>query len=129
MERTSSRSAPEGFGAWLLSQIKARGMNQTEFAAKVGVKHPTVSRWVSGRRPEAELIERIADVLVLDYDFVATKAGYRPRELTLEVDPESPEGQLVPLIRKMRWTDERLEQFKAELEFWINFDAKRPSGT
>lgn len=101
-------------------------MNQTEFAQRVGVAHGTVSRWINGRIPEAALIERIADVLVLDYDVVATKAGYRPREL-LNVDPDSPTARLAPLIEQIDWASRpgRLEEVEAEYRFMIESDRKR----
>jgi transcriptional regulator with XRE-family HTH domain len=76
-------------------------MNQSEFAARLGVGHSTVSRWVNGRVPEAGLLERIADVLVLDYDLVATKAGYRPA--IHEVPPDSREARAAHLVTRIDW--------------------------
>ena len=35
----------------------------------------------------------------------------------LDVDPASPEGQLVPLIRAIKWTDRDLVGIKAQLEY------------
>lgn len=76
----------------------------------------TISRWLRGRKPEAELLERLADVLVVDYDYLATMVGYRPREL-LQLDPDSPEAQLLPYIRAIDWTDRDLKMIKRQLEF------------
>lgn len=104
------------FGTWLASEIRRRGLNQSEFAKLVGVGTSTVSRWINGRLPEASLLERIADVLVLDYDILATRAGYRPREL-LEMDPDSAEAQLLPYIRAIEWSERELEMVKAQLRF------------
>lgn len=123
MYETSSNRSGVAFGVWLRGAFASRGMNQSEFARKIGVAHGTVSRWVNGRIPEAALIERIADVLVLDYDVVATKAGYRPREL-LEIDPDSPEAKLLPYIRAIDWTkhDRELAMIQRQLEFIAEVD-------
>ena len=76
MKRGSTyRSPSPAFGAWLLSEIKAAGMNQQEFADSVGVSRTTVSRWVKGRVPDGVFIDPIADVLLLDYDEVSERAG------------------------------------------------------
>lgn len=67
-------------------------------------------------QPKGAHIDAIADVLVLDYDVVATRAGYRPREL-MQIDPDSPEAQLLPYIRAIQWSDRELEMIKAQLRF------------
>lgn len=117
------------FGNWLASEIRLRGLNQAEFAQKVGATPTTVSRWVNGRVPAGRFIERIADVLVLDYDLVATKAGYRPREL-LEIDPDSPTARLEPLIEAVDWSarPERLASLEFELRQMIEWDRMRKEG-
>lgn len=117
------------FGSWLRGAIAARGLSQNEFADAIRASKSSVSRWINGDAPKAEFIERIADVLVLDYDVVATKAGYRPREL-MELDPESPEAQLVPLIRQVDWASRpgRLEEMQAELRFMIDVDRRNQRG-
>lgn len=98
------------FGPWLASMIRARGLNQAEFAERVGASATTVSRWINGRVPAAKYIDDIANVLLLDYDLVATRAGIRPRSLLdKRNDPESPEAQLMPLIQRINWTPERLQ--------------------
>lgn len=117
--------APKDFGPWLRSRIIAREMTQAQFAKAIGVSPTSVSRWIKhGDQPKGIHLERIADVLVSDYDLVATKAGYRPKELMLEVDPNSPEGQLVPMIRQVTWTDDYLDTVKSILKGWID---KSPS--
>lgn len=121
---TSREISP--FGCWLLSEIRRAGMNQTEFAGAVKTSGTTVSRWIHGRMPNGRYIERIADVLVLDYDLVATKAGYRPREL-LEIDPESATARLMPLIEQIDWETRpgRLEGLEFELRQMIEWDRMR----
>lgn len=119
--RPGNVKAPSDFGSWLRSQIARRDLTQGEFAKAIGVSPTSVSRWIKhGDRPKAEHIDPISDVLVLDYDLVATKAGYRPRELSMEVDPTSPEGQLVPMIRQIAWTDDMLRSVKYLMQGFIN---------
>lgn len=108
--------ASKTFGPWLASMIQARGLNQAEFADKVKASPTTVSRWINGRVPNAKYIQPIADVLLLDYDLVATRAGIRPRSLLdRHNDPESAEAQLMPLIQRINWTPERLQTVLALL--------------
>lgn len=116
-ERSASRIP--GWGSWLKSQIVARGLSQNEFAKKADVSKSTVSRWMGDYQPSGLFVDRIADVLVLDYDLVATRAGYRPKEL-LQVDPESAEARLLPYIRQIEWTDEAFEMIRRQLEFLSN---------
>lgn len=123
--RPGNVKAPSDFGSWLRSQITSRKMTQKEFADAIGVSPTSVSRWIKhGDRPKAEHIDPISDVLVLDYDLVATRAGYRPKELMLEVDPTSPEGQLIPLIRKVKWSEGEIERAKSYFETVIRLNAK-----
>jgi transcriptional regulator with XRE-family HTH domain len=87
MERKRSyRKQSATFGPWLRAAISAAGLTLGEFAAQVGAGKSSVSRWVNGRVPEASFIDAIADVLVMDYDLVAEKAGYRPALPTDELD-------------------------------------------
>jgi len=125
MNTTRNQPVQQTFGTWLAGKLREFDWNHTEAAEKLGVTKMTVGRWVAGRVPEAKYLERISDVFVTDYDYVATLAGLRPRELMLEVDPESPEGQLVPLIRKAEWTPDRLESVKALLRTYEQRDRKR----
>ena len=115
----SSRPENKVFGSWLQSMILSRGMNQAEFAEKVDASPTTVSRWINGRVPAGKYLQRIADVLLLDYDLVATKAGYRPTTLDRHRDPESPEAQLMPLIQRIDWTDDRLSSAMALLRSFV----------
>lgn len=102
-----------------------RGWNKADAGKALGVSPVTIGRWLKGRPPEAALLERISDVLVADFDFLASMTGYRPKELSLDVDPNSPEGQLVPLIRKIDWTDRDLVGIKSQLEFLANKQPRR----
>lgn len=83
---------------------------------------------VSGFLPR---IDKIADVLCVDIDHVLTLAEHRPA--VFEVNPDSPEGDLLPLIRQVDWASRpgRLEEMQAELRFMIDVDqrSKRKGGT
>ena len=104
-------------------------MTQGEFARAIHVSPTSVSRWIKhGDRPKAEHLEPISDILVVDYDLLATRAGYRPKELMLEVDPASAEGQLVPIIRKIEWTERDIEMFKAQLNVMAERFPKKERG-
>lgn len=113
------------FGSWLRSAIVARGMTQNQFASAIGASKSSVSRWVHGDAPKGEFIEKIADVLVLDYDLVATKAGYRPSEL-LDDPTGKAEEELLPLIRKIEWSEVTLGQVKRQLDFLLEYQSGRP---
>ncbi|MGB3329185.1 MAG: helix-turn-helix transcriptional regulator [Thermomicrobiales bacterium] len=114
------------FGTWLQSKLTERGWTQREAAKHLGVGHATVGRWLNGRRPEAVLLERIADIFVADYDYVATLAGVRPREL-LNIDPDSATARLMPLIEQIDWESRpgRIEEMEAELRYMVDMDRKR----
>jgi transcriptional regulator with XRE-family HTH domain len=82
--------------------LRRRDLNQSEFANLAGVKPATVSRWVNNERaPDAEYLLPIADALMVDYDLVATKAGYRPP--IHEVPPDSREARAAHLVSRIDW--------------------------
>lgn len=119
------RKQSESFGPWLASRIKQAGLTQAEFAKRVGASKSSVSRWIHGRVPEASFIDAIADVLVVDYDTVATKAGYRPRELGDEaVDPDSPVEMLCAMVRKIQWDQGRYEPVESMLRAYLEQDRR-----
>lgn len=99
-------SSPQ-FGSWLLSEIRAAGMNQGEFADRVGVSRTTVSRWVHGRVPDGVFIDPIADVLTLPYDVVSERAGYRPALPDEALD--AIHARLDPHLRKVLDNDNALD--------------------
>lgn len=125
MNTNKSRSATASFGTWLHSKISERGWTQAEAAKQLGVSPPTVGRWLKGRTPEAAYLERVADVFVSDYDYVATLAGVRPREL-LEIDPSSHTAELMPYIEEIDWetNPERFTAIKAQLQTYLDADRK-----
>jgi len=55
------------FGERLRQAIEARGWEQKEFAAKIGVSESQVSRWVNGKAvPHIDTVGRIEDELGVD---------------------------------------------------------------
>lgn len=113
------------WGNWLRRQIVLSGLSRQQFANKAKVAKSTVSRWISGDRPSAKQIERIADALVMDPETVMRAVGYL--DLDLEIDPNSPTARLMPLIEKVNWDDypERLHTLEMELRFMIETDRKK----
>lgn len=105
--KAEHRDSGHDFGRWLAAAIRERGINQAVFAERVGASETTVSRWINRRVPDGAFIGPIAQVLMLDYDYVAGLAGYRPQGAPA-LDPETPEGRIVPLVRRIAWTPERL---------------------
>lgn len=124
MDAGRSKNGNRAFGAWLKSAITARGMTQNEFASAIGASKSSVSRWINGDAPKGTYVERIADVLVLDYDFVATKAGIRPRELAEDED-DIIKRELLPMLRRIDFSDPIvLDRVKDDLGFWIKRQGK-----
>lgn len=117
MEKNRSEKRNPAFGSWLRSAIKTAGMTQNEFADSIGVSKSSVSRWVNGDIPKGVFVEKIADVLVLGYDFVDTQVGYRPKELNDGDDVIKRE--LLPMMQQIDWSDElALAGMKKEIDFW-----------
>lgn len=116
-----ARKQSATFGPWLEVRIGMSGLSRQQFADRVGVSKSTVWRWINGRVPEASYIEKISDVLVIPYDEVATRAGYRPRGLD-ELDPDSPAEQIAALARRVAWTEDRYNTARNILSGWIETD-------
>lgn len=54
------------FADWLSRQLRRQGLNQAEFAKRLGITRAAVSAWVSGRAtPRMEYMERIEEALGL----------------------------------------------------------------
>lgn len=74
------------------------------------------------RIPGPKSLDSLADVLGVDVDHLLALAGHRPP--TFEVDPDSPEGQLIPYIRRIDWSkhDRELAMITRQLEFIVEVD-------
>lgn len=52
------------FAYWLRRQMEARGYNVMDLAERLGVKHPTVSRWRTGQHlPDVPNLVRLDRLL------------------------------------------------------------------
>lgn len=98
MEKDVPGGALPAFASWLARELKRSDMNQREFAKALGVSTSTVSRWLSGRTPEAPYCDVIADVLRVDVDTVLTIAGYRPATEPLRGD--DPRTRIIALVKR-----------------------------
>lgn len=86
----------ERFPLWLARQLDRRKWSQTEFASRIGTNSSVVSRWVRGERvPDTKSVDKIADVLGYDVDFVLALAGHRP---AMEIDEDDLRAELHALI-------------------------------
>lgn len=71
------------------------------------------------------MADRIAEAFSVNIDYVLSLLNYRPA--IFDIDPDSPEAQLLPLIRQIDWESRpgRLEEVEAEFRFMIDVDRKR----
>ena len=114
------------FGRWLRTQMDRREWGVTRMARELDVSHGLVSQWLKGERnPSPASLENISDRLYVDLDMLLTLAGHRDPDL--EVDPDSPEAELLPLIRKIDWASDpmRLKGIKVQLEGYLEVDRMR----
>lgn len=113
-----------GFGRWLQYQLDRRGWTQAEFARVGKFRTSTISNWVRGERiPDPASCDLIADVLGLDIDVVLAAAGHRPN--IEDVDVNSVEAEMVGLVRRIHWTEERAATIRLVLRQWLEMDRKK----
>lgn len=75
------------FAQWLQRQIERREWDQARLARETRSSSGAVSMWLTGQRvPSPKSIERIADALDFDPDYVLALAGHRSGVLDGEVD-------------------------------------------
>ena len=73
--------------ALLQSALQRTGLSQTEVAARVGVRQPTVSDWVHGKkRPGPRNLKQLLTVLGLDENVLEAPASAAPVVVTPEQD-------------------------------------------
>ena len=66
-------------------RLRALGMTQRDFAARLGVSEVTVSRWLSGERnPSIETFSKIADALRTDTSYLFASDGRAEEKKNLE---------------------------------------------
>lgn len=113
------------FAEWLTRQLRRREWSGADLSRRMGSGNSTVTMWLNGyRMPSPASAERLADVLGIDLDVVLAQAGHRPLEP--DIDPESPEAVLLPLIRRINWTTDprRLESVERDLRWFIDLDQR-----
>ncbi len=111
---------------WLQRQLARREWSAADLSRQLGVGNSTVAMWLRRERvPNPQSVDRIADVLGADVDYLLTLAGHRPA--AVEIDPDSATARLMPLIEQIDWESRpgRLEEMEAELRFMIEMDRKR----
>lgn len=102
----------EQFGVWLTAALAERGINQSQFARRIGVATGTVNRWINeGRRPAAPAYEPIARELGTSVDEVMQAAGV----LVEESARVGPRARLADLISWL--PDQEIEAVLAFAEF------------
>ena len=77
---------------FLLEQLEVQGWKKAEFARQIGKKPNSVDVWFrqpNPARPEWEVVDAIARVLSLDFDYVAERLGY-PRPQGPRPQPTEP---------------------------------------
>lgn len=74
-------------------RLRALGMTQRDFAARLGVSEVTVSRWLSGERnPSIETFSKIADALRTDTSYLFASDS---RAEEKKPEPEEKKGDSV----------------------------------
>lgn len=65
--RVPATKEPTELGWWLLSEMTARNLSQTDLAIRMGVAQATISRWIyQAIRPDTDKLAQLADALMLD---------------------------------------------------------------
>lgn len=115
------------FGEWFAHQLKRRDLTQADFARNFGFATGVVSNWVTGKRvPDPASCERIADALNVDPDMVLIYAGHRPN--IEELAPDDPRTDLIALVRRVQWNEEREALIRGQLETMIKLGKGKGNG-
>lgn len=98
--------------------IKAKGMNQKEFALATGISQSTISDWkTKGTNPAADKIMVICDVLGVTPVELLTSGdqfkSYEP-DIAVVVEPGTEKYALIEIIKKM--DDAQVERLAAYLK-------------
>lgn len=116
--------AEDRIGDWLNRQLARREWSRADFARQLRVGSGTVSKWFNGHSPSSAYSRRIAEVLGVDPRLVLILAGHLPDEV--DVDLNSAEAKLIPLIRRVDWNADprRLESVERDLRWFIELDQR-----
>ena len=113
----------EPFVAWLRAKMRQRRWTAAEVGERVGVSHSTVSRWIHGTRPTAQVVLAVAEVFGTDPDDLLALTGYRRRT------PAQDSTDLADLFAQVRAADltpEQLGYLRVLVEAMARHN--RPSG-
>lgn len=130
-------------GTFLIQARLAAGFaQQAEFAAAVGVKQQTVSRWERGlSRPRAEQVPEIAAALDIDADALMLAAGYTtpsPPQLSLDrpwpvdaLPPETFERFCTEFVTLLHGDDAQVHPYgtQGHTQLGIDIDVVHADGT
>jgi len=120
-------SSTDGFDRWFRDRLKARTWSQSDFARSAGVPKSTVSAWYRGvRLPDPPMCDVIADVFGLPVDDVLTIAGHRPA--TEPIKPDDPRTEFIGLVKRVKWTPERVAMMRSILTGMAEYDRRERSG-
>ena len=110
---------------WFTDQLRDRQWSQADFARRSGINTGQVSTWATGQRlPSYESAACIAETLHVAVRDVQAAAGLIEPEG--DVDPRI--ATFVDLMKRVRWTPDRLTTQRALLEAWVEADQRRGSG-
>lgn len=124
------------------ARLAAGYAQQAEFAAELGVKQQTVSRWERGlSRPRAEQVLEIAAALGIDADALRLAAGYTassPPQLSLDrpwpvdaLPPETFERFCTEFVTLLHGEDAQVHPYgtQGHTQLGIDIDAVHANGT
>lgn len=115
------------FGRWLANQMDRREWTQADLARRLSASTGAVSMWLRGERvPSPASCDRIADVFGLPVDDVLTLAGHRPA--TEPIRPDDPRTEFIGLVKRVRWTPERVAMMRSILTGMAEYDRKERGG-
>lgn len=69
-------SLQQEFRSIVLAELEAQGLSQRELASRMGIKHPTVSRYLNGHQvPGADMMEKFFIALRVEVHLTRTHGG------------------------------------------------------
>lgn len=114
----------QDFGPWLKSEIKRLRLTQSEFAQRIGIEQPYLSRIISGdRNASIEILANISLVTKKPIDFILQKYGVMPERP--ENDQVTQEINYALQMLDREDVDEVLEIIRMKLEKKNNKKASR----
>lgn len=111
------------FAQWLQRQLTRREWSQADFAKRLETSTGSVSMWLKGKRvPDPLSVDKIADALGMDFDYVMTMVGHRPSVEPLDDNPIR--DDLVAKVQRVRLTDDRIYTLETIINGYIDRDRR-----